>query len=690
MSLLTEYPIWFLLFCLLAGAFFSFVLYYRKNIRGEFKPSLGVMMLLRFLSVSLITFLLLTPLIRRTTRLTEKPVIAIGVDGSLSVVSSVDSAMVRKNLAGGIAKLSTELSEKFEIAPYTFGQEVSPGLKQDFLGKHTDISEFFNELASRYVNRNLGAVIIATDGIYNKGTNPAYAALKLGVPVYSVLLGDTSLHKDALISNINVSKQIYLDDQVPFEIMAQLDKYQGREVKLSVKHSGRVVFTKNLVAYNEHCLIRVSGTLDAREKGMQRYSVELESADEEFNKANNKRDFYIEVLESRIRVALVYESPHPDIAAIVSALGSSSRFELSQVKAADLKKSGKEYDLYIFYQLPSVTALTDIQKCLPDDSPALFIIGSQTDIAGFNRLKTGLVINSRQKSMTDIQPVLNTEFSLFNFEKESATVIADFPPLQCMSGAFETAALMDVLLWQKIGSVSTRYPLVMFFNMPSRKVGIIAGENFWRWRISDYMQKSDFRLFDDMMTRIAQYLSVKKDPSPFRVNVKSRLEEGDPLEFDAALFNPGHEMINTPEVSLQLKNEEGKTYPFVFSRTDKAYMLNAGYFPAGNYTYEASVGTSQGVYKKQGQLSITPLDIELVNLVADRDILYQISSRHEGKVILQKDIRELAKFLKSRTDLKSVIHLQRKYDELAMKWWMFALIIILLTAEWAIRKRNGI
>jgi len=689
-SLLTEYPIWFLLFCLIAGAVFAFGLYYRRDATKNLSQALWLMILLRFFAVSLITFLLLTPLIRRTTRIIEKPVIAIGLDGSLSVASSVDSAIVKKQLAADIEKLSHELSDRFDVALYTFGQEVSTGLRQDFKGRHTDISEFFGELGSRYVNRNLGAVIIVSDGIYNKGTNPAYAARKLGLPVYSVALGDTSRHKDALISGINVNKQVYLDDQVPFEIIALLDKFQGKDVKLYVRHSGRVIFTKTLTAYNEHCLMRVSGTLDAKEKGMQKYSVELESSDEEFNKANNKRDFYIEVLESRILVALVYEGPHPDIAALVSALGTSAKFELSQLKPNDLQKSNKEYDLYILYQIPSVTTLSDVSKFLPDDSPVLFIIGNQTDIAGFNRLRTGLIINSQRKSMTDIQPLLNQDFSLFSFDKESAAVIADFPPLQCPSGAFETAALMDVLLWQKIGSVNTKYPLLMFFNMPSRKAGIIAGENFWRWRISDYTQKSDFRIFDEIITKSVQYLSVKKDPSPFHVNAKSRLEEGDPLEFDAALFNPGHELVNTPEVSLKLKNEEGKTYAFIFSRTENAYTLNAGYFPAGNYSYEASVETNQGVFKKQGQVSITPLDIELLNLVADMDVLHQISSAHDGKVVRQKDIIKLAEYLKNRTDLKSVIHLQRKYDELAVKWWMFALILILLSTEWAIRKRNGL
>jgi hypothetical protein len=688
-SILTEYPLWFLLFCFLAGAAFSFGLYYRKSRTEERSLLLVVLMLLRFFSVSLIAFLLFTPLIRRTTRLVEKPVIAIGVDGSLSVGSSADSDIVKKNLNSDIEKLSHELSDRFEVALYTFGQSVSPGLPKDFKDRHTDISEFFDELGSRYVNRNLGAVIMATDGIYNKGTNPYYAAQKLSVPVYSIALGDTSLHKDALIKFINVSKQVYINDQFPFEIMAELDKFMGKEVKLCIRHSGSVVFTNTITAYNDRTLLRVGGTLQAREKGMQKYSVDLETAGDEFNKANNRRDFYVEVLESRIRVALVYESPHPDISAIVSALGSSSKFEVSHLKPADLQKKSKEYDLYILYQIPSVAGLPELPELLPENSPALYIIGNQTDLAGFNRLKTGLLINSQRKTMTDIQPMLNPDFSLFGLDRESAGVIAEFPPLQCPSGAFETAALMDVLFYQKIGNVNTKFPLIMFFNMPERKTGIIAGENIWRWRIMDYVQTSDFILFDDMITRIVQYLAVKNDPSPFRINVKARLEEGDPLEFDAVLFNPSHELINTPDVSLDLKNEDGKTYPYIFTRTEKAYYLNAGYFPAGNYTYEASVKSGQAVYKKQGRVSITPLDIELVNLVADWGLLQQISARHEGKVVSQKDILKLSDILKNRSDLKSIIHLQRKYDELAVKWWMFVLILFLLSAEWAIRKRNG-
>ena len=84
------------------------------------------------------------------------------------------------------------------------------------------------------------------------------------------------------------------------------------------------------------------------------------------------------------------------------------------------------------------------------------------------------------------------------------------------------------------------------------------------------------------------------------------------------------------------------------------------------------------------------MDIELMNLVADHALLNKLSSRYNAKVVSQKNITELPELLKKRVDLKSIIHLQRKYTELAGEWWLFLIILIMLFAEWAISKRNGL
>ena len=66
-----------------------------------------------------------------------------------------------------------------------------------------------------------------------------------------------------------------------------------------------------------------------------------------------------------------------------------------------------------------------------------------------------------------------------------------------------------------------------------------------------------------------------------------------------------------------------------------------------------------------------------------------MSSRFGGQTVSLKDMPLLTGLLKKRSDLKPIIHLQRRYSDLTGVWWMFVLIIVLLFAEWAVRKRNG-
>jgi len=689
-NLVTEYPTWFLLFCLLTGAVFSAGLYFRQRPTDISLPLLRVLIILRFLSVTFISFLLLTPLVRRTINQVEKPIIVIGLDGSASMITTGDSSNVRKSLPENLEKLARDLSGRFMVKTYTFGDQLSPGLQNDFKRKSTDISLFFDEMSNRYSGKNLGAVILASDGIFNKGSNPYYSALKLNVPVYTISTGDTNRRKDALIRNITVNREVYLNDQFPFEMMIEFTKCKGQASKLQIMHSGQVVFSKSIIPSDDHSVVRLEGVLQARERGIQKYSVELQELEGEISKINNKRDFYIDVVESRIKVAIVYENPHPDIASIASALGSSEKFEVSQFTPFELKSSGKIFHLYIFYQLPSLTGTIDPSKLIPQGSPILFIVGNQTDLSGFNRMKSGLIINSQKRNLADVLPILNPDFSLFSIDPQLVPLIGEFPPLQCPSGSFESGAATDILFFQKIGNVQTRIPLVMFFNLPERKTGIIAGENFWRWRLLDYIRKSDFTLFDDLFTRIAQYLSVKTDTSPFRVNVKSRIEEGSALEFDASLFNATHELVNTPDASLELTNENGKTYPFIFTRTGKGYYLNAGIFPYGSFTYTATTSLGNSTYKKHGQLTVTPLDLEMINLVADHNLMHRIASSHDGAMVSENEIPKLEEILMNRDDLKSISHERKKFTDLTGNLWIFITIMLLISGEWALRKRNGL
>ncbi|MEI6682425.1 MAG: hypothetical protein WCO44_07345 [Bacteroidota bacterium] len=688
--MITEYPSGLIPLCLLLGALYAWVLYYRDVKRGMANIFSWGMAALRFLSVSLIAFLLLSPLIKRTEKRLEKPVIVIGVDNSQSMVMGNDSTWCRNTFPGQLKQLVATLQQKCEVRVYSFDDKLTNGFSGTYKGSKTDISVFFREVNTRYTNRNAAAVILATDGIYNEGTDPFYAAQKIPFPVYTLAMGDTILKKDISILKVLVNKTAYRGDKFPVEVLVAMNKCNGLKTKISLSQGTRLIESRELRATGDRSLQRATFLLEAKEAGMTRYSLQLDKLEGEGSPSNNHIDFLVEVLEARQKIALVSAAPHPDIMAIEKALEGSSHFEVETIITETMPRSFEKYDLVILNQLPSITNVTDLTGLLQSKVPLLVIVGSQTDLNALNRLQAGLIVNSPRNAFSESQPSFNPDFSLFTVDQKDQAVFREFPPLQCPFGAYQVSPLAEVLFYQKIGNVATKTPMVVYTHALDRKVGIIAGENIWRWRISNYIQQSNHESFDLWIDKTAQYLSAKDDKSFFRIRTKNKSYENEPVEFEAELYNGSYELINQPDVSLTLTDHENKSYPFVFSKTRKGYFLNAGMFPAGEYNYKAAVKSGQTGYEKTGKLFIEKVNIESSNLVADHNLLFRIASAHDGEMVRPADIGKLAGKILARNDIRSVAIYQNRMSDLIGNPWLFALIVLLLTAEWVIRKREGL
>ena len=689
MGLVTEYPFVLGLLCPLLGAGYACILYYRDLKQGLKPATHRLMFVFRFLSVTLISFLLLGPLIKQTDKLVEKPIVIIGIDNSRSMVLTSDSGYYRTAFPKSIDTLVKALQKKCDVRIYSFGGKLATGFDASYRELKTDVSTFFDEVNTRFANRNAAAIILASDGIYNEGTDPFYAARKISYPVYTIALGDTMLKKDILIRKILVNKTAYKGDKFPVEALVEMNKCQGSIAKLTLFQGSRALETKEIRANSDHAMQKVSFMLEAKETGVVKYSLQLSEMEGEGSKLNNSAGFIVEVLDTRQKIALLFDSPHPDITAIEKGLEGSSHFDIDLLRTSDLPKNYEKYDLVILNQLPSVTNVADLAPLLKSKASLLILIGSQTDINSLNNLKPGLIINSANNSFSESQPVVNEDFSLFTMDKKDIAVFREFPPLQCPFGTYQFSPLTEVLFYQKIGNVSTRTPMIMFTRIADRKVGFIAGENIWRWRISDFVQQSSHESFDLMIDKIAQYLSTKDDKSFFRVHLNSRISENEPVEIEAEVLNASYEMINGPDISITITDAENKSYPFIFSKTAAAYYLNAGLFPIGEYSYNASVKVGSAIYQKTGKFFVEQVNIESANLVADHNLLFRIAASHDGTMVNRVDIGKLADKILARDDIRSVSLYQKRMSDLIGNPWLFALIIALLAVEWVIRKREG-
>lgn len=691
MNISTEYPAWMIVLCFIAGLSYSAIMYYR-NKRNDFSPLLiKVMALLRFTSVFIISFLLLTPLLKIITHTNEKPVIVFAQDNSQSITINKDSSFYKNEYKQKVDKLLAELNKTYDVKTFSFDDKVYDRLAYDYKGKQTDIASLFEDIITRYTNWNLGAVIIASDGVYNKGNNPLYVSDKIKAPVYTIALGDTIIRKDLLIQKINYNRITYLGNTFPVEIIVNANKAKGQTAKLRVTKGQKEIFNKNINITNDQYSETVNFTTEAKESGIQRYTISLSPVNDEITLTNNRRDIFIKVLDARQKILILASVPHPDISAIKQTLENNRNYEVQVALANDFTKSVNDYNLIILHQLPSVNNVmgklfADIEK---NNIPVLYILGAQSNISQFNAINTGLMIAAKSQAFNDALPYMLPEFPYFTISDECRKMLNNFPPLTVFYGNYKMSPSSEPLLTQKIGNVATNQPLLMFNQTQGGKNGIIAGEGIWRWKLANYAQKNNTEAFDEIITKTVQYLSIRVEKGLFKVINNSVFDENQSIEFDAELYNDSYELINEAEVNLTIINSNGKKFPYQFNRTTNAYHLNAGIFPQGDYKYQAMVKLKNKTLTQSGAFTVTAIDAEFINTVANHQLLYNLAKKSGGEMVYPSEIEKLSELLKNREDIKVVKYTQKRYDDLISLTWIFFLILALLSAEWFLRKRNG-
>ena len=132
-----------------------------------------------------------------------------------------------------------------------------------------------------------------------------------------------------------------------------------------------------------------------------------------------------------------------------------------------------------------------------------------------------------------------------------------------------------------------------------------------------------------------------------------------------------------------------RNMPIKFNKTETAYNLNAGFFPSGNYDYNASVKFGNGLYNASGKFSVSPLQLEEVRTRADHQVLYQLASQHNGGMHYLNDMNKIADEIDSKNKLKPVLYYTFITENAINLKWIFFVILLFISAEWFSRKYLG-
>ncbi len=491
-KIISDTPWYLFVLCFLIGALFSLLLYYKDKKAGELSLLIQrILFATRALCITLICILLTNILLKHINNRSENPIILVAVDNSTSVISGKDSSTITKLLTDHIRTLNEGLASKFTIKQILFGERTRLSDSISFKDKETDMSNLLADVANNFSGQNIGALIIASDGIINKGANPIYNLEKIKFPIYTIALGDTVEKKDALIQKINHNQVAYLGNQFLAEITLNAIKLSGEECIVSIFKNNLKKGEQKIKINSQNFISTVNFILDADAPGVQRYTVNVSPVKGETNLVNNSQSFVVDVIDNRDKILFVSNSPHPDVSAISESIESMKNYELIKDFSDKFNRVVKPFSLVILHNYTAGNR-NILDECVTNRIPYLII--NPAPNSGLNEVK----ITSMIDKLNDSEPAINNSFGLFTISEELRNAITNFPAVKTYFAKYNMSNGAQVLLNQKIGSVTMTEPILFFNELNGLKSGVFIGDGLWRWKLRNYQENSKINAINQL------------------------------------------------------------------------------------------------------------------------------------------------------------------------------------------------
>lgn len=684
--LYTYHPGWIFLAVVLAFLY-AFFLYRKDEVLDEVHHRLKWgLAAFRFLSVLTLMVLLIGIILEQFAERKEKPLLFMVNDNSASVLLSDDSSFYKGDFITELNSLSKELEADFDVVKYDFDGVTKPGFSGDYSGKATDLSNVFNGIFDQYTNRNIGGIVVASDGLYNQGANPVYAISRRSfLPIFTIGMGDTNAVKDVRIDEVRHNEIAFLGNDFPVSLTVSQTMCKGAEVRVGIYNGDNLIQEQQVAFANEFDQVNLSFQLKALKKGFVKYTVKVSSLDDEYSEKNNIANFYLEVIDGRQKILIAHNGSHPDISALQSVIAKNKNYEVDVKLMEEVEETGK-YDLLILHNYDALNPKLE-EVLRGGKRPTLFIQGTKTNLRAVQDIGVGF--SGRSSDFESVGFQHNPNYKEILLSQNTLRLLSEAPPLEVPFGNLQFSSALDVLAYQEVGNIQLDQPLIYFTQKQASRFGVIMGEGIWRWRLFDQLKNKNTNQFEELIGKIITYLAVKENRDPFKIQLDNEYTENESVKIGAKLYNQSYDLINEPEVSFVYANEDGKEFESYFVRTANSYQLELGALSQGVYKWTAKTTFQDQRYEKSGTFLVREVKIEYLNPVADHRLLRNLSQQSSGDFYFPNQLESLKKDLLEREDMVTVVYQEKEFNDLIDYKWIFFLILILFSIEWFVRKYNG-
>ena len=710
----------------------------------------------------LLTAMLLNPTMIRQWQDRQKPRCVLLVDGSRSMLLSdtlpeetvrwltrsggrteqpagaqvTREDVARSLLAPGPQGLVGRLEKAFTLTGLRFASSIehvplgqgAPVFQVDKDGYCTALGDALEQASGAEGGERPRAIIVVSDGAWNKGKAPEEVARVLGglgVPVFTLGVGNPEPPRDVAVTGLRAPKKVLLGDEVFLTAQIVAAGVGSAPLTTELLCAANVVAGKQTFAPPSGREVSVGFSHIPQEPGRHVFTVRIPAQQGEKDTSNNSASAVVEVVESKIGVLMVEAEPRWEFRFIRNVFERDPAIE---VKVCLLRPGvgpvgGENY----VAALPAdakglapfdVVLLGDVARDkLPDEflssvaamvkerSGALIVIAGRhchyRDLAG---TPVGEVLPVELSGPGVVYAKTTTPFEvelapdgtehlitrLAQSAEENEAIWSGFPQMTwsaTVSGLRRGATALLVHPYRLAGA--RKLPLLAVQRAGSGKVMFCGIEETWRWRRS-VGDRYHYRFWAQAVRWMAKKQFTEGDTRARLSLDRTDCDTGETVEVQAYCLGPDGFPLDKARVCVQVSREGGQTHRIALDAAAGGWgMYGANFTPnePGTYRMQPIVSTyGEEPLASVATLEVARVDLEKKFLAQDRSALTAIAQASGGKYIDASKADELPAVLEAQVQRRV---LTAEHSPLR-HWGAYVVLAMALGAAWFIRKRSGL
>jgi uncharacterized membrane protein len=744
---------WWLAAVLAAAVGAAAFLQYRRPLVPLSRAQHAALVAMRIAVLGALVVFLFRPMVDLPPSSVRDSIVPILIDGSRSMrIADVDGQpRIARAVAQLKTTLLPQLANRFVAEMYSVGDAVTPldPAAIDRLGadaRRTDLSGALDAIRDRYRGQRVAGIVVISDGgntgdiagdrSARRGPGAAAAGAD-GPPVYAIGIGSPEGLHDREVLALTAGDPRIDRSSVDLHVSAVAHGFGRQPFSLRVTANGRPLDTRRVVPPADGSPVDEVFTVSPDPVTPTVYAAEIPPDATESVAENNVRSVLVNPAGRKRRVLMLEGAPGFEHSFITRAWAGDPGLEVDVVTRKGKNAEGQD----TFFVQAGAGRAPSLTSGFPQNREALFVydavVIANLEADYFTRAQLTLLADyvgerggglllmggrsfaQRGMSATPLEEVLPVELNdrrggvvhtalpdqTGAHNKVSLTADGEIHPIMRLGTSPEetkkrwaalpalaaSAALGGPRPGAKILALTASpggglLPVVAVQRYGHGRSMIFAGEASWRWKM---MVASDDRSYDVFWRQTARWLSADS-PDPVDITLPDAPEPGDVVAIDIDARDGSFVPVPDATLDVTLTAPGADPTPVKWRRVE-----------AGSGRYTAAISPDRpGLYRvraeaRRGAASLGTAERWLYVGGGDREFadprlnegwLRRLARSTGGRYARAADASQVGAWLQAAAPQTGAPERRDLWHEP----WAFAAIVLLLSAEWMLRRRWGL